>query len=80
MPKIQRRNIPQALLEHLVDRVAERNIDAAALAQLLAWLNTQPEVPDEAWYKRFPSMTVCGRGSLVRTFLTPSQTPVGTEV
>jgi hypothetical protein len=80
MPKIQRRNIPQVLLEHLVDRVAERNIDAAALAQLLAWLNTQPEVPDEAWYKRFPSMTVCGRGSLVRTFLTPSQTPVGTEV
>ena len=80
MPKVQRRNIPQALLEHLVDRVADRNIDAAALAQLLAWLNTQPKVPSAAWYKRFPSMTVCGHGPLVKTFLKPSQIPVGTEV
>lgn len=80
MPKVQRRNIPGALFDHLVDRVAERSINAAALGQLLAWLNTQPEVPEGDWYKRFQSMTVCGHGSLVKTFLTPSQTPVGIEV
>ena len=44
------------------------------------WLETHPEVPAGDWYKRFPSMTVCGRGVLIKTFLTPSQLPVGTEL
>jgi len=33
------------------------------------WLDTEPEVPNEKWFKRFPAMTVCGEGELVKTFL-----------
>ena len=80
MPKIQRRNIPRRLFSHLLERIREREIDANALQSLAAWLDTNPEVPEGGWYKRFPAMTVCGNGALVKTFLTPSQTPVGEEM
>jgi hypothetical protein len=68
------------LFAHLLARIAERSIDAEALESLAAWLDTDPVVPEGDWYKRFPTMTVCGRGSLIRTFLTPSQTPMGEEL
>ena len=50
------------------------------LKSLATWLDTNPEVPDGDWFKRFPGMIVCGSGSLVRTFLTPKQTPIGKEL
>lgn len=80
MPKVQRRNIPRPLLEHLLRRIEQREIEAAALESLAAWLDTNPEVPIGDWYKRFPTMIVCGRGALVRTFLKSSQTPLGEEL
>lgn len=80
MPKVQRKDIPRALLEHLLQRINQRSIDAQALKSLAIWLDTNPEVPAGDWFKRFPSMTVCGRGSLITTFLTPSQVPVGKEL
>ncbi len=45
-------------MEHLVDRIHTREIDADALQLFAAWLNTAPEVPESSWYKRFPGMTV----------------------
>lgn len=80
MPKLQRSDLPRALLGHLLDRVREREVSLDDLHQVLHWIDANPTVPAGPWYKRFPGVTVCGRGSLVRTFLTPSQTPVGTEV
>ena len=80
MPKVQRKDIPRALFAHLLQRIAERSIDAEALKSLAGWLDTNPEVPTGDWFKRFPTMTVCGKGVLVKTFLTPSQAPVGTEL
>jgi len=80
MPKVQRKDIPRALLGHLLQRIAERSIDAHALKSLAGWLDTNPEVPAGDWFKRFPSMTVCSRGVLIKTFLTPSQVPIGTEL
>ena len=47
------------------------------LELLAAWLDREPEVPDVAWYKRFPGMTVCGEGKLIKTFLLPGQAPKG---
>ena len=47
------------------------------LSLLLEWLGTEPEVPKGNWFKRFPGMTVCGEGELVKTFLTPEQAPIG---
>jgi hypothetical protein len=80
MPKVQRKDIPKALLAHLLQRIEERSINADALRSLASWLDTNPEVPPGDWYKRFPTMTVCGKSTLVKTFLTPTQTPIGKEV
>jgi len=80
MPKVQRKDIPRALFAHLLARIAERSIDAEALKSLAGWLDTNPEVPTSDWFKRFPTMTVCGKGALVKTFLTASQAPVGKEL
>ena len=80
MAKIQRRDIPRPLLEHLLLRVRERDIDEDAVQSLAAWLDTNPEVPAGSWFKRFPSMTVCGDGALIKTFLTPAQVPFGVEL
>jgi hypothetical protein len=39
-----------------------------------------PEVPAGRWFKRFPTMTVCGDGTFIKTFLTPFQAPFGDEL
>ena len=80
MPKIRRRNLPPALLNHLLDRIKRREISSDHLAALADWLDTEPEVPDGKWFKRFSGMTVCGEGELVKTFLTSGQAPMGTEI
>jgi hypothetical protein len=80
MPKIRRRNLPPALLNHLLDRIKRREISSGHLGALADWLDTEPEVPDGKWFKRFSGMTVCGEGELVKTFLTSGQAPMGTEI
>lgn len=80
MPKVQRKDVPRALFTHLLRRIEQRSISADALKSLAAWLDTNPEVPEGDWFKRFPTMTVCGCGALVRTFLTADQVPIGTEI
>ena len=80
MPKIRRQNLPPALYDHLLDRVQQRNISAQQLRLMLRWMDTQPEVPNGRWFKRFPELIVCGEGELIRTFLLPSQAPTGEEL
>jgi len=80
MPKIRRQNVPPPLLNHLLDRIAERDITAAHLGMLAEWLDTEPEVPTGNWFKRFPGMTVCGESELIKTFLMPEQAPFGEEL
>jgi hypothetical protein len=80
MPKIRRQNLPEALYAHLLDRVQQRSVSADQLRLVLRWIDTQPEVPNGRWFKRFPEVVVCGEGELVKTFLLPSQTPTGDEV
>ena len=80
MPKIRRQNVPPALLNHLLNRIAERHISANQLGKFADWLVTEPEVPEGQWFKRFPEMIVCGEGELVKTFLRAEQVPVGEEV
>ncbi len=69
MPKVRRQNIPPALFQHLLDRIQSRKIPATQLELLAKWLDTEPDVPEGQWYKRFSGMTVCGEGELVKTFL-----------
>jgi hypothetical protein len=80
MPKIRRQNVPPTLLNHLLDRVFEREISADQLGQFADWLVTEPEVPEGRWFKRFPEMIVCGEGELVKTILRIGQVPTGGEV
>lgn len=80
MPRIRRARIPTALLRHLFDRVRERAISEAQLGLLLAWIDANPEVPQGKWFKRFPEITVCGEGELIKTFLRLGQIAEGVEV
>jgi hypothetical protein len=80
MPHIQRSNLPHPLFAHLLDRIKSRNISADQLGLLAEWLDTQPEVPDEKWFKKFSGMTVCGEGELIKTFLQPGQIATGKEL
>jgi len=47
---------------------------------MLQWMDTQPEVPNGRWFKRFPELIVCGEGELIKTFLLPNQAPIGHEL
>ncbi|MCX6924296.1 MAG: hypothetical protein NT154_13945 [Verrucomicrobia bacterium] len=80
MPQILRRNLPRQLYAHLLERVQQRQISGKDLTMLIEWLDRQPEVPQGKWFKRFPGMILCGEGELVKTFLVPSQAPMGQEV
>ena len=80
VPKVRRSNLPPALFRHLLDRIQERGIAADQLGLLADWLDKIPEVPEGQWFKRFPGMTLCGEGGMVKTFLLPEQTPIGKEV
>ena len=80
MPKVRRQNLPPALFTHLLDRIQSRKIPATQLALLATWLDTEPEVPEGQWYKRFSGMTVCGDGELIKTFLLPGQSAKGGRV
>jgi hypothetical protein len=68
------------LLNHLLDRITEREISFDQLGQFADWLVTEPEVPEGQWFKRFPEMIVCGEGALVKTFLRAGQVPTGEQV
>jgi hypothetical protein len=80
VPKVRRHDLPPALFQHLLDRIHSRKIPATQLELLAKWLDTEPEVPEGQWYKRFSSMTVCGEGELIKTFLLPGQSPKGERV
>ena len=80
MPRVRRQNVPPALFQHLLDRVQSRKIAASQLELLAKWLDTEPEVPEGQWYKRFSGMTVCGEGELIQTLLLPAQAPKGRHV
>jgi hypothetical protein len=80
VPRVRRQNVPPALFQHLLDRVQSRRIAASQLELLARWLDTEPEVPESQWYKRFSGMTVCGEGELIKTFLLPGQAPKGQHV
>ena len=80
VPKVRRQSLPPALFRHLLERIQSRKIPATRLEWLATWLDTEPDVPEGEWYKRFSAMTVCGEGELIKTFLLPGQAPKGKRV
>jgi hypothetical protein len=61
----------------LLDRIQQRKIPASQLELLARWLDTEPEVPESEWFKRFSGMTVCAEDEFIKTFLLPGQRPKG---
>jgi hypothetical protein len=80
VPKVPRQDLPPVLLQLLLDRIQSRKIPAAQFELLARWLDTEPDVPNGDWYKRFPGITVCGKGELIKTFLLPGQAAKGERV
>jgi hypothetical protein len=80
VPRVRRQNVPPALFQHLLDRVQSRKIPASQLELLAKWLDSEPEVPQGQWYKRFSGMTVCGEAESIKTFLLPTQARKGQRV
>jgi hypothetical protein len=72
--------LPRAVFRHFLDRIQTREIPADQLGLLADWLDTKPVVPVGRWFKRFPAMTICSEGELVKTVLTKEQSPFGEEV
>ena len=80
MPKIEWRDLPADLLQHLFDRAKERGITKEDLFALAEWRGHSPDVPDGHWYKDFGSFKLCGEGRYPKTFLLRGQPAHGEEV
>ena len=80
MPRVRRKDLPPALFLHLLERIQQRRNKAQQPELLARWLDSEPEVPEGRWYKRFAGKTVCGEGDLIKTFLAPGQSPKGDRV
>ena len=55
MPRVRRKDLPPALLQHLLDRIQQRQIDARQLELLARWLDGEPEVPEGPWSGASPA-------------------------
>lgn len=77
MPKIQWRDLPSALRDHLFDRLRDRKITVEDLYQLKLWRESEPEAPDGLWFRDFGSFKICGEGKLPKTFLLRGQVAKG---
>jgi len=70
-------HIPDAIRNHLIERMRDRNISLSDLNQLRIWMESSPNVPDGPGYKDFGSFKLCGKGRYPKTFLLPGQIASG---
>ena len=79
MPKI-RKPPPPGVMNHLIDRFRNGRIAVDDFVELKHWLESDPDVPEGMWFKRFRGFTLAGESELVKTFLEPGMAPKGAEV
>jgi hypothetical protein len=79
MPKIKLPP-PKGSLDHLIRRFREGRISSADFLELKHWLESDPEVPEGKWFKRFKSGVLAGCGERLSTFLAPGMAVEGDEV
>lgn len=77
MPKIEWKDLPPNLRDHLFERRAERKLTTDDLYKLKEWQESGPDAPDGLWYKDFGSFKICGEGKYPRTFLLRGQVAKG---
>jgi hypothetical protein len=69
--------LPQAVRDHLADRMRDRNISIHDLNHLRIWMESKPDVPEGLWYKDFGSFKLCEEGKYPKTFLLAGQVAKG---
>ena len=79
MPKI-RKPPPKGILNHLIQRYRDGRISSSDFIALKHWLESDPDVPEGKWYKRFKTGTLAGKGDAPSTFLAPGMAVEGKEV
>ena len=67
-------------MNHLIGRFREGRIRESDFLELKHWLESDPDVPDGKWYKRFKTGTLAGKGEMPSTFLAPGMAVEGEEV
>jgi hypothetical protein len=67
-------------MNHLIDRFRKGRIAASDFVELKHWLESDPDVPEGLWFKRFRRFILAGEGELAKTFLEPGMAPKGVEV
>jgi hypothetical protein len=67
-------------LDHLVKRYREGRISSSDFLELKHWLESDPNVPNGKWYKRFKNGILAGNGEVPSTFLSPGMAVEGQEV
>lgn len=72
--------MPAAVREHLIERMHDRKIGLDDLNRLRVWLESEPDVPEEPWYKDFGSFKLCGEGRYPKTFLLAGQAASGRKL
>jgi len=60
--------------------VRQRSISSEQIVLLARWLDTEPDVPQDKWFRRFPGFIVCGEGELIKALLLAGQAPDGQEI
>ena len=81
MPKISGwSEFPPAIRDHLIQRMRDRLITIDDLNRLRLWVESNPDVPDDKWYKDFGSFKLCGEGRYPKTFLAKGQAPKGLKL
>jgi hypothetical protein len=80
VPRIEWTSLPPGIRGHLLARTRERELSASDLSALLAWIKTDPEVPEGRWWKDFGSFKLAGEGRYPKTFLTAGQTAIGEKL
>ena len=81
MPQIETwPRLPQAIREHLIERMRDRKIGLDDLNRLRIWMESKPEVPESNWYKDFGSFKLCGEGKYPKTFLLAGQPATGQKL
>jgi hypothetical protein len=80
LPKIRFSELPRGLWHHLLERVQLREISLEDLRCLQTWANSEPQAPDDEWYKDFGSFKLCGAGPYPKTVLTRHMKAFGTEI
>jgi hypothetical protein len=78
MPRIAGwREMPAGVRQHLVERMHDRQIALEDLNRLRLWIESEPLVPEGAWFKSFGSFKLCGHGKYPKTFLLRGQVATG---